>query len=75
MLPQKSLVWVKKAPRIWFFALALFLKDLGFLPLSTDLVVFCHKDTYIAVYIDDMLIDDPSLSEIQDIKTKLDCRL
>lgn len=68
---NKALYGLKQAPRIWFFTLALFLKDLGFLPLSADLSVFCHKNIYIAVYVDDMLIVGPSLAEIQDIKGKL----
>ena len=70
-LLNKALYRLKQAPRIWFFTLALFLKNLGFLPLSADLAVFCHKDTYITVYVDDMLIVGPSLAEIQDIKEKL----
>lgn len=71
MLAQQALYGLKQVPRIWFFTLASFLKDIGFLPLSADLAVFCHKNTYIAVYVDDMLIVDPSLAEIQDIKGKL----
>lgn len=70
-LLNKALYGLKQAPRIWFFTLALFLKDFGFFPLSADLAVFCRKNTYIAVYVDDMLIVGPLLAEIQEIKEKL----
>lgn len=70
-LLNKALYGLKQALCIWFFTLVSFLKDFGFLPLSADLAVFCHKNTYIAVYVDDILIVGPSLAQIQDIKGKL----
>ena len=70
-LLNKALYGLKQALCIWFFTLALFLKDFGFFPLSADLAVFCHKNTYIAVYVDDMLIVGPLLGEFR--KSKKNC--
>ena len=70
-LLNKALYGLKQAPRIWFFTLVLFLTDLRFFLFSADLAVFCRKNTYIAVYVDDMLIVGSLLAEIQEIKEKL----
>lgn len=67
-LLNKALYRLKQAFRIWFLTLALFFKALGFFSLSADLTVFCHKNTYIAVYVDNILIIGPFFAKIQDIK-------
>lgn len=55
-LLNKALYRLKQAPCIWFFILALVFKDLSFLLFLADLTVICHKNTYIAVYVDNIFI-------------------
>ena len=69
--PNKALYGLKQSPRIWYRTLALFLKSLGFSPLSSDLGVFAKGHIYLAVYVDDLLIVGPKKSEIQKIKDAL----
>ena len=73
-LLNKALYGLKQAPRIWFFTLTTFLKELGFSSLTAELAVFARGNTFIAVYIDDMLIVGPSTSEIETIKKALGTR-
>ena len=73
-LLNKALYGLKQAPRIWFLTLATFLKELGFSPLSTDLAVFARDNTFIAVYVGNMLIVGPSINEIEAIKHALGTR-
>lgn len=70
-LLNKALYGLKQAPRIWFLALATFLKELGFSPLSADLAVYARGNKFIAVYVDDMLIVGPSITEIKIVKQVL----
>ena len=67
-LLNKALYGLKQALRIWFLTFAIFLKDLGFSLLSADLAVFAQGNTFIAIYIDDMLIMGLSITEIKVIK-------
>jgi len=71
---NKALYGLKQAPRIWYQTLATFLKDLGFHPLTSDVGVFAKEHTYIAVYVDDLLIAGPSKEEIQKLKKALSKR-
>ncbi len=73
-LLNKALYGLKQAPRIWFFTLATFLNELCFSPLSADLAVFARDNIFIAVYVDDMLIVEPSITEIEAIKQALRTR-
>ena len=70
-LLNKALYRLKQAYCVWFFTLVLFLKDFRFFSLWADVAVFCRKNTYIVVYVDDMLIVGSLLIEIQEIKEKL----
>ena len=71
---SKALYGLKQSPRIWYYTLADFLKTLGFQPLASDLGVFAKGHTYIAVYVDDLLIAGPSSSEIAELKKSLNKR-
>ncbi|KJZ70562.1 hypothetical protein HIM_10030 [Hirsutella minnesotensis 3608] len=71
---NKALYGLKQAPRIWYQTLTTFLKDLGFYPLTSDVGIFVKGHTYIAVYVDDLLIAGPSKGEIQKLKDALSKR-
>jgi hypothetical protein len=68
---NKALYGLKQSPRVWYNTLAAFLKKSGFEPLSPDFSVFHHNGTFIAAYVDDLLIIGPSKEEIQKVKDAL----
>ncbi|XP_044717375.1 reverse transcriptase (RNA-dependent DNA polymerase) domain-containing protein [Hirsutella rhossiliensis] len=68
---NKALYGLKQAPRIWYQTLTTFLEGLGFYPLTSDVGIFVKGHTYIAVYVDDLLIAGPSKEEIQKLKNAL----
>jgi hypothetical protein len=67
----RALYGLKQAPRVWYHTLKSFLETLRFCPLSSDPGVFTRQSTYIAVYVDDLLIIGPNMSEIRKIKLEL----
>ena len=71
---NKALYRLKQAPRIWYQTFATFLEGLGFHPLTSDMGIFAKGHTYIAVYVDDLLIAGPSKEEIQELKNALSNR-
>ena len=71
---NKALYGLKQSPRLWYETLATYLKSLGFTPLSADMSVFVRGQTYIAVYVDDLLIIGPSTEEIRKVKGLLSDR-
>jgi transposase InsO family protein len=71
---NKALYGLKQAPRIWYQTLAAYLEGLGFYPLTSDVGIFVKGHTYIAVYVDDLLIAGPSKEEIQELKNALSGR-
>ncbi|KFY94725.1 hypothetical protein V500_03088, partial [Pseudogymnoascus sp. VKM F-4518 (FW-2643)] len=55
-----------------YFTLTAYLKTLGFKPLTADNCIFHNSNgTYIAVFVDDLLIIGPSKANISAIKAKL----
>lgn len=68
---DKALYGLKQSPRIWYNTLSEFLTSLGFEPLESDHAVFARGNTFIAVYVDDLLIVGPDTPEIQLIKDAL----
>ena len=68
---RKALYGLKQSPRIWYQTLSDFLEILGFKPLNADVGVFIRGTTYIAVYVDDLLIAGPDKEEIRQIKAAL----
>jgi hypothetical protein len=69
---NKALYGLKQSPRVWYFTLTNYLKTLGFEPLTADNCIFYDgKSTYIAVFVDDLLIIGPSKPDIDGIKRKL----
>jgi hypothetical protein len=71
---NKALYGLKQSPRIWYKTLAQFLQDNGFSFLDSDHSVFVKGSTYIAVYVDDLLIIGPDRTELQCLKTRLSTR-
>ncbi len=71
---KRALYGLKQAPRVWYLTLSTFLLALGFKPLSADLGIFCKDNTYIAIYVDDLLIAGPSIAGINDVKAALSRR-
>lgn len=71
---NKALYGLKQSPRVWYGTLASFLTSVGYAPLDSDQAVF-HKDkTFIAIYVDDLLIMRPDMAEIQQLKKQLSKR-
>ena len=69
---NKALYGLKQSPRVWYFTLTAYLKTLGFEPLIADNCIFHDsKGTYIAVFVDDLLMVGPSKANISIIKAKL----
>ena len=53
---KKAFYRLKQAPRVWYHTLAAYLRELGFQPITADLSVFTRGKTFIAVYVDDLLV-------------------
>ena len=69
---NKALYSLKQSPRVWYFTLTNYLKTLGFEPLTADNCIFYDgKSSYIAVFVDDLLIIGLSKPDIDIIKRKL----
>ena len=71
---NKGLYGLKQAPRIWYNTLSSFLQSFGYKPLNSDSGIFSKDDTFVAVYVDDLLIVGPSKTEIQALKSHLNAR-
>ena len=65
---NKALYGLKQSPRVWYNTLADYLRELGFEPLAADLSVFAKGHTFVAIYVDDLLLVGPSKPDIQAIK-------
>lgn len=68
---KRALYGLKQSPRIWYKTLATHLATLGFHPLGADLSVFIKGTTIIAVYVDDLLLSGPKMSDIKILKGQL----
>jgi hypothetical protein len=71
---NKALYGLKQSPRVWYQTLSRFLQEAGFTHLDADHSVFVKNSTYIAVYVDDLLIVGPDKVDIAQIKTQLSQR-
>ena len=52
-----------------------FLVDAGFKPLSSDFSVFTKGSMYVAVYVNDLLLIGPHITDIEIVKVQLGGRL
>ena len=67
----KALYSLKQSAREWYFFLAEILTKLGFKTLAADQSIFRKEEIIICVYIDDLLIFGPNLSEIGALKSEI----
>lgn len=70
----KALYGLRQSPRIWYATLTSYLELAGFTTLDADMSVFVKGETFIAVYVDDLLIVGPHISEINSVKKHLSDR-
>lgn len=68
---NKALYGLKQSPRVWYKTLSEHLQSIGFIAIDADSSVFQRSTTFIAVYVDDLLIFGPDSGEIIQIKKSL----
>ena len=68
----RALYGLKRAPRKWYLTLISYLINLGYKRLEHDHCVFGHENgIIIAIFVDDLLLLDPYLAEISNLKKQL----
>jgi hypothetical protein len=67
----KAIYGLKQLPAIWYATLSIFLRGVGYLALDTDISVFVKGDTFVAVYVDDLLIVGLRIEQINELKQSL----
>jgi hypothetical protein len=75
-LLRKALYGLKQSPRTWFHVIAEVLTDFDFKQSESDPCIWIHKNkrgelTYIALYVDDLIIAGKNEAEIATIKQRL----
>ena len=75
-LLRKALYGLKQSPRSWFHVIAEVLADFDFKQSTSDPCIWIHEDTngrqtYIALYVDDLLIVGENKNTIMTIKRRL----
>lgn len=75
-LLKRTLYGLKQSPRGWNHALDAFLTTLGLERLVTDNCLYVNRDrtTYLAVYVDDLLLATESEQEMAELKEKFSDR-
>lgn len=72
---KKPIYGLKQAPRTWYMSLRQHLLDLGFINSLADTSLFTHADglhnTYILVYVEDIVVTGSSKQRIQQVLTHL----
>lgn len=68
---NRALYGLKQSPRVWYETLSNHLGKLGYRPIDSDLSVFQRGNTFIAVYVDDLLLIGPNKGDIQRVKDAL----
>lgn len=71
---KKALYGLKQSPRVWYLTLATLLGEIGFEPLDADSSVFVKDSTFIAIYVDDILIVGNDRTRIDQLKQSLSNR-
>lgn len=71
---KKALYGLKQSPRVWYQTLATFLTSLGYAPLDSDFNVFSKHGTFLAIYVDDLIITGSSSNQITTLKHALSDR-
>lgn len=70
----KVLYGLRQLLRIWYAILTTYLELAGFTTLDADISVFVKNETFIAVYVDDLLIVRLYILEINSVKKHLSNR-
>jgi len=66
---NKALYGLKQAPREWYATLKVYLISIGYQRVEIDHSVFTHENgIIIAIYVDDLLILGPDISDIEALK-------
>src|ERR1700689_971397 len=78
-LLRKALYGLKQSPRAWFHVIAEVLSDFEFKQSESDPCIWIHENTrgertYIALYVDDLIIAGEKENEISTIKERLSAR-
>jgi hypothetical protein len=68
---NKALYGLKQSPRVWYKTLSDFLVSKGFKAIDADNSVFQRDTSYIAVYVDDLLLIGPDSIVLHEIKLEL----
>ena len=69
---NKALYGLKQSPRVWYQTLSTFLKSKGYNPIDADHSVFTKDGkTFVAVYVDDLLLCGPDMEIINTLKRDL----
>ena len=70
---KKALYDLKQAPKVWYDTIHKFLQQHGFKRVESDHAVFISLNgrTFIAIYVDDLLLFEPNLESLTEIQKKL----
>jgi hypothetical protein len=68
---NKALYGLKQSPRVWYKTFSEFLASKGFKAIDADNSIFQCGTTYIAVYVDDLLLIGPDSIVLHEIKLEL----
>jgi hypothetical protein len=69
----KSLYGLKQSPRVWWKLISSHLTSMGFNKVDSDWGLYYRKrdETFLLLYVDDVLIAAPTMSSINDVKASL----
>ena len=65
---KKALYGLKEAPKCWYARLNSYLIGIGFSRSTTDPCLFISSDTYILIYVDDMIIASKTKELLEEVK-------
>ena len=68
---NRSLYGLRTAPRSWFDSLSSHLKSIGFIPSPCDPCLYRRQNTFITVFVDDLLLFGPDEAELASLLSAL----
>ena len=66
-LLKRALYGLKQTPKVWNTRIVEFFKSKNFLPLVSDSCIFSRNNTWIALYVDDIVIVTRTVEESNEI--------